>query len=173
MKGPGRARRRDDAVALWSELRRELQQRFHEHARAPEGRRARPRRRLLLSLELMWRLEEQTLLPALIGVDADIRDDATALARELLQLRELAGMLREDRLDPAGASVAIAALDGMTALRALRLERALDHAVLRRHLDGAALARDMDERLARWREEVTVTGELEDEEMEPLHRPLR
>lgn len=172
-RGAGRARRRDDAVALWSELRHAAQQRFDEYTHALATRRSWPRRRLLLALEMMWKLEEQALIPALLDADAGTRDDAIALEQEVTHLRELADLLREDALDAASASVVVAALDGMAALRALRFERSLDQAVQARHLDGAALAREMDELLARWHEEITVTGDLEDEELDPVGRPPR
>lgn len=173
MKGTGRVRRRDDAVALWSELRHASLQRFNEYASAPATRRSWPRRRLLLALEMMWKLEEQALIPALLDADAGTRDDAAELDEEVARLRELADLLREGDLDAASASVVAAALDGMAALRALRFERSLDQAVQARRLDGAALAREMDELLARWHEEITVTGDLEDEELDPVGRPPR
>lgn len=166
-------RRRDDAVALWSELRHAAQQRFQEYSRAQAMHRTLPRRRLLLALELMWKLEEQALLPALLDADAGTRDDAADLDEEVNRLRDLAELVQQDELDPAGASVALAALDGINALRALRLERTLDKAVRARRVDGAALAREMDDWLGRWREEVTLTGDIEDEELDPVGRPPR
>lgn len=173
MKESPRAWRRDDAVTLWSALRHEVQQRLDDCAGAPATRRARPRRRLLLALELMWKLEEQALLPALLDADAATRGDAAELELEVTRLRELADLLKADRLDPSSAAVVVAALDGMAALRALRFERSLERAVQARRLDGAALAQDMNGLLARWREEVTVTGDIEDEELDPVGHPPR
>lgn len=174
LNGAGRARRRDDAVALWAELRHAAQERFQEYGRAQAAHRALPRRRLLLALELMWKLEEQALLPALLDADAGTRDDAAELDQELNRLRDLADLVRQgDGLEPTGMNVVLAALDGMNALRALRFERALDTAVRTRRLDGAALAREIDAWLGRWREEVTTTGDIEDEELDPVGRPPR
>jgi hypothetical protein len=171
--GAGRARRRDDAIALWAELRHAAQERFQEYGRAQAAHRALPRRRLLLALELMWKLEEQALLPALMDADAGTRDDAAELDQELNRLRDLADLVREGGLEPTSMNVVLAALDGMNALRALRFERALDSAVRTRRLDGAALAREMEAWLGRWREEVTTTGDIEDEELDPVGRPPR
>ena len=131
------------------------------------------RRRLLLALELMWKLEEQALLPALLDADAATRDDAADLDREVSRLRDLADLVRHGGLDATDMGVVLAALDGMNALRALRFERTLDSAVRTRRLDGGALAREMDEWLGRWREEVTTTGDIEDEELDPVGRPPR
>jgi hypothetical protein len=173
MTEPRRARRRDDAVALWSGLRQAAQRRYQEYSRAQAAHRALPRRRLLLALELMWKLEEQALLPALLDADAGTRDDAAELEAEVSRLRDLADLVRQGHLDADSTNVVLATLDGMSGLRALRFERTLDRAVQARQLDGAALAQDMDEWLGRWREEVTTTGDIEDEELDPVGRPPR
>lgn len=173
MTGQGRARRRDDAVTLWSGLRQAAQRRYQEYNRSQAAHRALPRRRLMLALELMWKLEEQALLPALLDADASTRDDAAELETEVDRLRELADLVRQGQIDEDSTKVVLATLDGMSTLRALRFERTLDRMVKARQLDGAALAREMDEWLGRWREEVTTTGDIEDEELDPVGRPPR
>jgi hypothetical protein len=167
------ARRRDDALHRWASLRNALRAHFRAYTRAPASHRALPRRRLLLALEQLWKLEEHALLPALIDADAGTRADADALERELTRMREMVDRLRDDTRDPVQAVVLMAALEGVTTLRALRLERALALAIKTRRLDGPRLAQDMEEWLARWQAEMAATGDIEDEEADPVGRPPR
>jgi hypothetical protein len=109
----------------------------------------------------------------LLDADAGTRDDAAELQAEVSRLRDLADLVRQGHLDADSTNVVLATLDGMSGLRALRFERTLDRAVQARQLDGAALAQDMDEWLGRWREEATTTGDIEDEELDPVGRPPR
>lgn len=127
--------------------------------------------RLLLALELRWILEEQVLIPALGTRGA--YDLLRVAERESGLLRDLASVARGDTLAAAAQGALAVALEGLAALRSERIEHALLRAQRSAHFDAAALRREMDQLLERWHQEVLATGDIEDEELDPVGLPPR
>lgn len=138
---------------------------FSDFSGAPVARRDALRERLRLALELRWKLEEQLVIPALGKRVATLL--LPAAESESTNLREL--------FDHAGreASGVILPVARLALLRAERIELAVAAAEQRRDFDAAALVRDIDAMLARWRVEVWRTGDIEDEESDPVGQPPR
>lgn len=116
--------------------------------------------RLLLGLELLWKLEEQLLLPAVPHAAAGVAVADTL--REIELLRDLAAAVaqagentRPDRLIPV--------LEGWAMLHFARVDALLVSAA-----DGAALLAETNALLERWRSEVKKQGEIEDEDRDPV-----
>lgn len=164
---------RPDAAALWAELRHSSDHRFDECAAAAGPRRALAQRRLLLALELRWKLEEQVLLPALQNSDQALREDVQAAEKEIGLLRELGELVDDPGLPASAHGVVLAVLEGIATLRSEQIERALGQAMQARRIDGPALARDVEGLMKRWRGEVLSSGDIEDEEADPVGQPPR
>lgn len=161
-----------DPLVRLAALRRTTERRLQAVQDAAPRARPAARRRLLLALRIRWKLDEQSVVPRL--------DDVTAaepalpnVERESLLLSQWADLLTTQALPAAAHRSLLTTLAGLSALRAERLEAALAAAIRRGDIDTAALARDIDERLARWRDEVLATGDIEDEEIDPVGMPPR
>lgn len=160
-----------NATELWSELRHSTERRFDEYIGTPEAEpRAEVQKRLLLALELRWKLEEQLLLPALAGCGELQRTNAREAGEEIEHLRDLAALVGSGELSPASNLVVMGALEGIADLRSAELERWLTTACT---IDDDTLAREMQALLKRWRGEVRETGAVEDEERDPVGTPPR
>ena len=162
----------DDPLGRLVALRRTTERRLQAVQDAAARARPAATRRLLLALQIRWKLDQQSVAPRL--------DDVTAgepalphVERESLLLQEWADLLESQALPAAAQRALLTTLTGLSALRAERLEAALAAAIRRGAIDTAALARDIDERLARWRDEVLATGDIEDEEIDPVGTPPR
>lgn len=161
-----------DPLALLVALRRTTERRLQAVQDAPPRARPAARRRLLLALQIRWKLDEQLVAPRLDDVAA-AEPTLPSVERESLLLREWADLLETQVLPAAAQRTLLTTLTGLSTLRAERLEAALAAAIQRGDIDTAALARDIDERLARWRDEVLATGDIEDEEIDPVGTPPR
>jgi hypothetical protein len=129
---------------------------------------AQSRTRLLLGLELMWKLEEQLLLPALHPAPAPTQSGLAEARREIEQLRDLAESARQA---PDGhQDVLMAALDGLASQHFLRVDELLEGAG---PADWAAMRDETDALLERWEGEVQAHGEIEDEDRDPVGLPPR
>jgi hypothetical protein len=127
-------------------------------------------RRALLAIELRLKLEEQVLLPRFreLGLPAlDAVETQTDLLRELLAEAahgELA--LPSNRL-------LWAAIERMSTLHfdavAQMMLLALDHS----RFDADEAWSDAEDYRARWRDEIAETGDIEDEEADPVGQPPR
>jgi len=158
-------------IELLAALRTPLHILFDDRIRAPRGRRrALLLRRLLLGLELLCKLEEQLLLPAL-------RDSAPAAAAPVAWAQQEIELLRDAAL-LTGRSVAgnrelalallqrlfgshCAHVDGLLALKSAAA------------IDWARLKADVRAWLGRWQAEVQAAGEVEDEDRDPVGLPPR
>jgi len=162
----GERLREQEAQQLWHQLCTSTEGRYAAFNRASASSRVRARQRLLLALELRWKLEEQVLLPALQGADAADR----GADQEIGMLRDLAELVSDNTLEAAAAGTVLAALDGMAMLHSQRIEQALAQATRTRQIDSVVLAREMEGLLNRWRGEQLLTGGIEDEEADPVGR---
>jgi hypothetical protein len=168
-----RMQRPQDAAQVWSELRSATEKHFDAYADASTGQRALAQQRLLLALEMRWKLEEQILIPALQDGEAASPQEALLGADEITQLRDMAQALKDGSLEDSATTVVLGVLEGMATLRSVRIERALAAAKRSRRIDSHALAREMQGMLSRWRGELRATGDIEDEEADPVGRPPR
>lgn len=164
---------RPHAAALWSELHEATERCFDDYLGADAGQRASAQARLLLALELGWKMEEQVLVPALHDGDVRIRSDANVISDEIELLRELADLVQGGGVDPAASLIIVGALEGIASLRAARIEQALETARGAKDLDATALAQEMQSLIDRWRKEIATTGDIEDEEADPVGKPPR
>ena len=153
---------RASATGRLAQLREASERCLAEFEAAPAERRDALLERLRLALELRWKIEEQLVIPALGKREASLL--LPAAERESNHLRDLAAH---------GARDAMSSVAGLAALRAERIELALAAAQKRRGFDGSALLRDIDALLERWRGEVRRTGDIEDEESDPVGLPPR
>ena len=161
------------ADAIWSGLHEATRRCLDDYLGADATERAGAQKRLLLALELGWKLEEQVLLPALHEGDVRLKLDTDQVLEEIEKLRDLADLVEEGTLDPASNLVVLNALEGIAELRAARVEEALHAAKNTPGVNAAALAQDMNAMLKRWREEISATGDIEDEERDPVGKPPR
>jgi len=126
--------------------------------------------RLLLGLELLWKLEEQVLMPALQRAAPEWAPDVAAGAQEIEVMRDLSLRLQDRRLPDPG--IGLGALEGVVRLHWLRSDELLARAA-QRELDWRALHDEVQGLLARWGEEIRAHGEIEDEERDPVGLPPR
>jgi len=162
----GAARREPGASMMWSALGETTGQRFDDYLIADPAQRPQALRRLMLALELRWRMTEQVLVPALksaspagslpshFEVFEGSGSDATLIeiTEETEHLRELASLVSEGHLSPAASIVVTGALEGLSTLVATQLGRVLLTAEQGRRGDDVALGEAMRESLTSWGE---------------------
>ena len=122
-------------------------------------------RPLLLSLELRLKLDEQLVLPALrdAGAAAPVLD---AQMSDLQAIRDLCDQLANEADPPSRRQLVLFALQGEAALHFVTMERLLNlHADA---LDRLTLGLDIQAMLRRWTDELERTGDIEDEELDPV-----
>lgn len=152
-------------IALMGGLHEALHALFVQRQQSSGRRRHLLQRRLLLGVELMAKIEEQVVLPALHEAEPDWADDIAPLQRELELLRDVS-MLAVQTIS-ANREVALSVLEGMAALHATRL-RALLGRTPGGDVDWAALDAEVRALLGRWRSEVEAEGDVEDEDRDPV-----
>jgi hypothetical protein len=160
-------------TALWSDLNRATERCLDTYMGAEHAEQSEALARLLVMLELRWKLEEQILLPALREGDAALKDESREIAEEIDLLRELADLAERHKLDPGSTVTVTNAVAGIAALRSARIERALEDAERARSIDAEHLAEEVREMFQRWRGEIAKTGDIEDEERDPVGEPPR
>lgn len=128
---------------------------------------------LLLTLELRNKLEEHLLFPALHDGGLNDPDPYASEDNELSVMRELAERVRdtEPENDPHARKAALLALEGVTMLHFGTVDRLL--ARNSEKLDQRNFSSDVQAMLARWHDEVLTTGDIEDEESDPVGLPPR
>jgi len=155
---------RDALAELMGGLQQSVQLLFDQRPQAPSRRRQALQRQLLLGLELLWKLEEQVVLPALTEAEPTWADETAAATRELELLRDLAMLAAQTA--PTHREVTLAVLEGLASLHFTRV-----HALLTRHgadsADWPRLEAEVRALLARWHGEVQQ-GEIEDEDRDPV-----
>lgn len=128
-------------------------------------------RRLLLGLELLWKIEEQVVLPALHMAARTAEPPLTALRQagdELKLMRDLGMLATQTAGDEREMSLAV--LEGMATLHFARVAELLA-ATPADAVDWPALEVEIRALLARWRGELRTHGEIEDEDRDPVGLP--
>lgn len=124
----------------------------------------------MLHLELPLKLQEQLLLPALQTAEPGWDGELDTLALELKLLRDAGELLRCSAA--LCHELALALLQGMARLHVARLQ-----AVLRRPgaagVDWPAVQREADAMFERWADEIRDSGDIEDEDADPVGAPAR
>ena len=139
----------------------------------PEGQRRRlggASKRWLLGLELMWKIEDQVLLPAVHEAAPSTEAPVRQAHQEIEILRDLA-MLAQNTT-PSRRMPVWRILQGMADLHLMRVG-ALLQAPDPSAVPWADLRQEMRQLLARWRREVQHTGDIEDEDRDPVGEPPR
>lgn len=163
---------------------------FSDALAAPLQRRLSQQRLALFALELVFKLQEQVLLPALLralpsaAVEAGAAEAAAVklARRELDLIRDLCRLLEASRERPAAAGTAgtasgaggdfLAAVAGLAEVHAERMDALLEHFAAA-NLPWADLLSEIEALLARWHGEWQRDGEIEDEERDPVGLPPR
>lgn len=152
-------------------LREDLRQLFAERKQAQQPRhRSALQRQLLLGLDLLWKIEDQVLLPALHEALPGSLPMVRRVTGELELMRDLALLATQTNTD--NREMTLAVLEGLATLHFARVAEMLEAAPA----DGAdwpALEEDVRGLLGRWRREVRVQGEVEDEDRDPVGLPPR
>jgi hypothetical protein len=165
-------------------LRSALQTVAGDRLGAVRRRRGLLQRRFLLGLELLCKLEDQLLLPALTNAAHDAVDDGSSASanvgeygpslamarREIELLRDLSALV--GRTAAGNRDAVISVLQGLSDVHDQRVD-ALIHGVPVGRVPWAALEREMRGLLGRWRAEVLSDGDIEDEDRDPVGLPPR
>jgi hypothetical protein len=162
-----------DAFDRLRGLRSSTEHLVKEYAQRPQRGPAEQLKKILLAFELRWKLEDLVLIPALNDTQGVLLCGTRDAERELLALRDLAGLAREDELSLGRQRVLLAAIEALAALRTQRVGLALARAQRAALVDTRALGAEMDQLLERWHGEVRRSGDIEDEERDPVGLPPR
>ena len=160
-------------TAVLAGLQDALQAVFVQRQQA-EGRRRRGlQRRLLLGLELLWKIEEQVLLPAVLDAAPRGTVDVAPLLQEIELMRDLS--LLSGQTASGNRDLSMGVLEGMAMLHFERLQACLAAAGDGEQngregggIDWPALDAEVQALLGRWRREVAAEGHIEDEEADPV-----
>ncbi len=140
----------------------------------PQGQRRRwvgASKRWLLGLELIWKVEEQVLLPALHDASSAGESAAVRQAHEEIEiLRDLAQLAQNTT--PTRRAPVLHILQGMADLHIKRVATMLEKPAATA-VPWARLRRELRQLFDRWRREVMRTGDIEDEERDPVGLPPR
>lgn len=127
-------------------------------------------RRALLAIELRLKLEEQVLLPRFRDLELPALE---TVVDQVEMLRELLAEGAHGELALPSNRQLWAAIERMSRLHfdavAQMLVMALDHS----RFDAEQAWRDAKDYRARWRDEIAKTGDIEDEEADPVGQPPR
>ncbi len=162
---------RQALMAVLAGLQDALMQLFLQRQQA-EGRRRRAlQRRLRLGLELLWKIEEQVLLPAVRDAEPERAPSVAALLHEVELMRDLS--LLSVQTASNNRDISMSVLEGLAALHFSRVQEFL--VLTSTGVDGptapvdwAALHDEVQGLLGRWRSEALADGHIEDEEADPV-----
>lgn len=161
-----------DPITLWAELRAETEGLFDALDGAldvvPGPRQAAAQRRLFLALELQCKLQELALLPALQAAGVATKAALRSSEEDIAALRELVAMAQEPSLEPSARQLLMAALDNIAEMQFETVQSLLYRVRHSGRSDGPLLRKDMDDLLERWRGEIVRTGDIEDEDIDPV-----
>jgi hypothetical protein len=161
---------RPGVLALLGGLRAALQALSAEHNGASRNRKGVVKRRLLLGHELLAKIEDQLLYPALLDAEPALEPSVRLARKEIELLRELSTLVA--RTAAGNREFALSVLDGMAQLHFARVdELLLDPGV--QSLPWKQLERQTQALLGRWHQEVVQHGDIEDEDADPVGRPPR
>ena len=127
-------------------------------------------RRALLAIELRLKLEEQVLLPRFreLGLPAlDTVEKQTDLLRELL------AEAAHGELALPSNCLLWAAIERMSTLHFDAVAQLMLLALNHSRFDADEAWQDAEDYRARWRDEIAATGDIEDEEADPVGQPPR
>lgn len=152
--------------ALLESHRETLRTQFTLRRESPVRRRVALLGPLLQGLELLWKIEEQVLLPALQAAAAGTSASAVRQADDELDLMRDLAMLAP-KTKGSQREVTLAVLEGMAVLHFARVAELMDKAPAGA-ADWAVLEEEVRGLLGRWRSEVHGRGEIEDEDRDPV-----
>jgi hypothetical protein len=162
---------RSSLRALLGTLREDLRLLFRRRRQSPVRQRGPVQRQLLLGLELLWKIEEQVVLPALHTVHAGVPAAAVAQATtELQALRDQAQQAAQGH--SRQRERALVQLEQMAMQHFVHMAGLL-HAAAVDGVDWSAVEREVRDLLSRWQREVRLHGEIEDEDRDPVGLPPR
>jgi hypothetical protein len=164
LEAPAAARR--PLLGLLQDLQQALEDSFETWS--PDSR-AGPDR-LQLGVELLCKLEEQLLLPALKRSRAPTWPALTQAMADVERLRELSS--RIDEAEASQRALLVGTLEGMARLHFDALQGLLRDADAA-SMPWGALEREMRALLRRWRGEIRQHGDIEDEDADPVGHPPR
>jgi hypothetical protein len=145
-----------------------------ERLAAGQGRRSSaqmPSTRLaLLAIELRLKLEEQVLLPRFrqLGLPT-----VATVENQIEMLRELLAEARWDKLPVQSSRLPWASIERMSALHFDAVAQLMLLALANPEFNADQAWRDAEEYRSRWRNEIAETGDIEDEEADPVGEPPR
>lgn len=169
-QGTAPAATRQTFVALLTRLRGVLLDLFarRRETTARQGRLG--QRRLLLGLEVLCKIEEQVLLPAVYDVDPDAAKALGHAGKELDLMRDVA--LLVDRTVSSNRQMVLDILEGLATLHFARIDVLLQRESADA-IDWAAAESQTRSLLSRWHAEVATSGDIEDEDRDPVGEPPR
>lgn len=147
---------------------------FADALAAPRTERVPLERLALQGQELVFKLQEQVLLPAVLQAVPHAADTIMLAGREADLIRDLSALLQGLPEDAPASTVQrgelLAVIDGLASLNAARVD-ALLHSPLAAGLPWPALHSEVEGLLTRWREESRHSGGIEDEDGDPVGQP--
>ncbi len=162
-----------DARSLLVQMHQTIDTLFDAWRRAQPGNNELVQRKLFLALELRCKIEELVVLPVLGDATADRQATRRRYQRDIERLRALVDHAREHGISHALRQHLIATLEGVTALHFSGVECLLADAGHAPRIDSEELGREIQAWLKRWHDEIDATGDIEDEEMDPVGLPPR
>lgn len=138
-----------DVFDRLGELQGNTQQLVKEFNRSEQPEPAVLLKKILMAFELRWKLEELVLMPALQDTQGAMLCGTRDAARELVALRELAALVREQAAGLQRQRTLLCAIDALAALRTQRVSLALTRAERAAVVDTRALGVEMDRLLQR------------------------
>jgi len=154
-----------DEKASFAELLSGLHAELRHGLRAPTQGHAATRRRMLLRLEQMWKIETQLLLPALTDQGA-----VQPALQEVELLRDAA--LLFERSAPDLSDIAWSVVQRLAELHLGRIDGLMQCASAS-PADWLALRDEASAWLSRWAAEIRAHGDIEDEDRDPVGLPPR
>jgi hypothetical protein len=127
-------------------------------------------RRALLAIELRLKLEEQVLLPRFRGLGIPALD---TVEKQIDLLRELLAEASHGELALQSNQLLWAAIERMSTLHFDAVAQLMLLAEDQPRFDADAAWREAEDYRSRWRSEIADTGDIEDEEADPVGQPPR
>ncbi len=127
----------------------------------------------LRPMELRCKVEEQVALPMLRETAGapDIAPALQALERDIASMRNAASQLHS--AEGARRQVLLGSLHDLCRGHFRRMAQVLDTVGLHRGADWDGVGREIGALRRRWRQEIAATGDIEDEDADPVGLPPR
>ncbi len=127
----------------------------------------------LRSLDLRCRLEQFVVMPALRETGSVSDAILRSCEQELTRLGARIESARRAAVDPDNASASVVTVTSAAMTHFDRMDRLLSDPTCAAALDVRALAPEVEAWTQRWMAEITTTGDIEDEEQDPVGLPPR